>query len=176
MYNSLEDHYPLKGNTVGSRSNIENAYIAGFLDGDGSIMLQLKRRNDLKSGYRFMATICFYQDTRHEQSLFWLQNKLGAGYIAKRNDKITELRINGFTKIQEILADLQPFIRFKQLQTEAMIKACQIFLDKSSSTRRLSKDNLLQLADLIIDIQNANYKAHRKKTKEDILNILDLTP
>lgn len=41
-YNSLEDRKPLKGNTVGSRSDIEKAYIAGFLDGDGSIMLQLK--------------------------------------------------------------------------------------------------------------------------------------
>lgn len=43
VYNLLEDRNPLKGNTVGSRSDIEKAYIAGFLDGDGSIMLQIKR-------------------------------------------------------------------------------------------------------------------------------------
>src|SRR5581483_1704560 len=72
-YNSLEDREPLKGNTVGSRSSIEKAYIAGFLDGDGSIMLQIKKRSDTGRGLRFMATICFYQDTRHEKPLFWIR-------------------------------------------------------------------------------------------------------
>ena len=33
-----------QGNTVGSRSQVDLAYIAGFLDGDGSLMIQLKRR------------------------------------------------------------------------------------------------------------------------------------
>ncbi len=47
-----------KGNTVGSRSKTDLAYIAGFLDGDGSLMLQLKKRKDTKLGWRFMCTIC----------------------------------------------------------------------------------------------------------------------
>lgn len=55
---------------MGSRLDIENAYIAGFLDGDGSLMLQIKRRKDCKSGYRFMATICFYQDSCHDKHLY----------------------------------------------------------------------------------------------------------
>jgi len=57
---------------VGSRSNIDLAYIAGFLDGDGSLMLQIKKRTDGKNKIRFMATICFYQDTRHCKDLFWI--------------------------------------------------------------------------------------------------------
>ena len=48
---------------MGSRSNIYLAYIAGFLDGDGSLMLQIKKRKDgNRSKFRFMPTICFYQD------------------------------------------------------------------------------------------------------------------
>lgn len=172
-YNSLEDRKPLKGNTVGSRSNIERAYIAGFLDGDGSIMLQLKTRSDTKRGYRFMATICLYQDTRHDKSLHWIRKVLDAGYIAKRNDAITELRINGFTTVQTILEQLRPFIRFKQLQADAMITACQIL---KSDIGMLSKKQLLDVVDLILIIQNANYKAHRKRSKEEFLKILDLTP
>ena len=64
---------------MGSRSNIEKAYIAGFLDGDGSVMLQVKRRSDTKRGLRFMATICLYQDTRHEKPLYWIQEVFGIG-------------------------------------------------------------------------------------------------
>ena len=55
---------------MGSRRNIYMAYIAGFLDGDGSLMLQIKKRSDSKIGIRFMVTICLNQDTRHEKELY----------------------------------------------------------------------------------------------------------
>lgn len=83
LYNLLEDQKPLKGNTVGSQLSVEKAYIAGFLDGDGSIMLQLKKRSDSPRGYRFMATICLYQDTRHDAPLYWMREVFGIGYISK---------------------------------------------------------------------------------------------
>ena len=158
---------------MGSRSDIEKAYIAGFLDGDGSIMLQLKKRNDSKRGYRFMATICFYQDSRHDESLHWIREVLDAGYITKRNDAMTELRINGFNKIQAILTELSPFIRFKKLQTGAIIKACRLL---NRNVNMFSKQQLLKIVDYMLIIQQANYKAHRKKSREELVKILDLTP
>ncbi len=159
---------------MGSRSSVEKAYIAGFLDGDGSIMLQIKKRLDTKRGFRFMATICFYQDTRHEKPLYWIQKVLGIGYISRRNDAISELRINGFNKVESILIELKPHVRFKHIQVEAMIKACHI-LDKRH-INKLSDKQLLGIVDLILVIQNENYKAHRKKTREEYLEILGLTP
>ncbi len=173
VYNSLEDRKPLKGNTVGSRSSVEKAYIAGFLDGDGSIMLQIKKRIDTKRGYRFMATVCFYQDTRHSAPLYWIQEVLKIGYISNRNDAISELRINGFKQIRTILTELKPYIRFKIIQSEAMIRACSI-LDRDAS--KLSDKHLLEVVELIMIIQNENYKAHRKKTRDEYLYILGLTP
>jgi LAGLIDADG endonuclease len=73
-----------QGNTVGSRSQVDLAYIAGFLDGDGSLMIQLKRRSESKiKTRRVMLTICFYQDSRHEKPLHWIKEVLGIGYIAE---------------------------------------------------------------------------------------------
>ena len=115
---------------MGSRSNIvkeiDRAYIAGFLDGDGSLMLQIKRRADGKSKIRFMATICFYQDTRHEKDLLWIRKILGIGYISRRNDGMSEIRINGFKTVKEILEDLIPYIRFKKIQAQSLIESCTI--------------------------------------------------
>jgi hypothetical protein len=162
-----------KGNTVGSLLNTEKAYIAGFLDGDGSIMLQLKKRKDTKRGYRFMATICFYQDTRHDEPLYWMRDVLNIGYLSERNDGITEYRINGFTEVGEILAMFQPYLRFKKLQSEAMIKACFIL---SRGISKLSKDELLQVVDAMIIIQRENYKSHRKKSRDEILKMINMTP
>jgi hypothetical protein len=115
---------------VGSRSQTDLAYIAGFLDGDGSLMLQIKKRKDGKIKYRFMCTICFYQDSRHEADLFWIREILGIGYLSRRNDGMTELRINGITQIKDILKQLIPYIRFKKQQAVALYKAAGILEGK----------------------------------------------
>ncbi len=159
---------------MGSRSKINSAYIAGFLDGDGSLMLQIKKRKDGKLKRRFMCTICLYQDSRHEKPLYWIKKVLGIGYISRRSDGITELRINGYKQVRNILHTLLPFIQFKKNQALALYKASDL-LNKIKSPK-LSKADLLNLVDYIVTIQENNYVTKRKKTKEELLNILDLTP
>ena len=164
---------------MGSRSKktakeIDRAYIAGFLDGDGSLMLQLKKRSDSKRAIRFMATICFYQDTRHEKTLHWIKEVLGIGYISKRKDGMTELRINGYEQIRNILKSLLSYIRFKKLQTQALIKACEIL--SSTKFSKLTQKQLIKLVDLILVIQSENYVTKKKKTEDELYKILDLTP
>ncbi len=167
---------------MGSQSKIvrkvakatDRAYIAGFLDGDGSLMLQLKKRKDGILKFRFMATICFYQDTRHEKTLYWIQKILGIGYISRRNDGMTELRINGFKQIRDILIRLNPFIKFKKLQSRALLKACEIL--SSTKFKMLSKQKLIKLVGYVLAIHNENYVTKKKKTREELLKILGLTP
>jgi len=159
---------------VGSQSKINLAYIAGFLDGDGSLMFQVKKRKDGKSKKRFMFTICFYQDSRHEMPLYWIRNVLGIGYISKRNDGITELRINGFKQVRRIMKQLTPFIKFKKNQAQAIYKATNLLCKKKD--KGLTKKDLLKLVGYIIAIQKSNYVTKKKKTKKDLLKILDLTP
>ena len=155
---------------MGSQSKIDLAYIAGFLDGDGSLMLQIKKRKDGNKKFRFMSTICFYQDTRHEKPLYWIKKILGIGYISRRNDGMTELRINGFKQVESIIQNLLPFIKFKKNQAEAMVKANSLLMSK------LAKKKLLEIVDLMLDIQSNNYKSRKRKTKQELLKIIDLTP
>jgi hypothetical protein len=160
---------------VGSHlQNLNLAYIAGFLDGDGSLMLQVKKRHDTTSGWRIMATICFYQDNRHNHPLYWIKNQLKIGYISKRNDGITELRINGFSQVKEILIKLLPFIRFKKKQTKKMIKILNLL--ESKKIKNFTRHDYLNLISSLLTIQNYNYQAPRKKTRQDFKKILGLTP
>lgn len=163
---------------MGSRSKIakefDRAYIAGFLDGDGSLMLQIKKRKDSKIGIRFMPTICFYQDTRHEKNLYWIQEVLGIGYLSKRNDGMTELRINGFKQVRNILNLLLPYIRFKKLQGDALKNACEILSD--IKFKMLGKEKLKELVNYILVIQGENYITKKKKTRDELLAMLGLTP
>ncbi len=158
---------------MGSRSTINLAYIAGFLDGDGSLMLQIKKRKDGRQKKRFMCTICFYQDTRHEKTLHWIRKVLGIGYVSQRNDGMSELRINGFKQVHTIMKLLSPYIRFKKVQAQNLLKATDLLRKKSNL---LPRRDLLKLLDYIVAIQTSNYATRRKKTKDELRKIMGLTP
>ena len=165
----------LEDNTVGSQlTKEERAYIAGFLDGDGSLMLQMKKRGDSKRGWRFMATICLYQDSRHDSPLTWMKRKLGIGYLSHRNDGITELRINGFKQVRDILALLIPYIRFKKAQAHAIHRACTILVQ--TSLNALTRTDKKCICQCLMEVQENNYMTHRKKTIRELYSLLGLTP
>ncbi len=121
-----------------------------------------------------MASMVFYQDSRHEQPLLWIRNVLEIGYISRRNDGMTELRINGFKQLHRILEALLPYIRFKQQQATIMLKALGIL--NQTPIAKLTKSDRAQLMNAILEIQNHNYQSRKKKTKATLVKILDLTP
>ena len=152
----------------------ERAYIAGFLDGDGSIMFQLKKRSDTQNGIRLMATICFYQDSRHDKPLHWMRKKFGIGYITLRNDGITELRINGFATVRRILEMLGPYLRFKKIQSIAVSRACMLLEKKT--LRHLTISEKQKICKYALCVQNQNYRTHKKKTLNEFYHNIGLTP
>lgn len=163
-----------KGNTVGSRSKTKLAYIAGFLDGDGSLMMQIKKRGDTTRGFRFMLTICFYQDSQHEEPLYWIREVLNIGYISKRKDGITELRINGFSQVKNVLKLLLPYIQFKRVQAKLLLEAAALLEIKH--VNEFSNQELRALVNYIVAIQNRNYKSVKRRRKQELLHVLGLTP
>ncbi len=135
----------------------EKAYIAGFLDGDGSIMLQLKPRKLVSYGFRVKTTLCFYQDTRHKKGLSWIRGKLGIGYLSQRKDRITELRIEGYKAVKSVLNELAPFIIFKKKQVKIILKAILIMENNPNPKE------FLKVCKLSDDISAINYATVRKK-------------
>lgn len=113
----------------------------------------------------------FYQDSRHDKPLHWIRKVLDIGYVSKRNDNITELRINGFQSVSEIITKLLPFIKFKKIQAKALIRGARILKKK-----KLQKSDYNRLIDIVLEIQNENYVTKKKKTRKELLNILGLTP
>jgi len=158
---------------VGSQSKTNLAYIAGFLDGDGSLMIQLKKRSESKLGTkRVMLTICFYQDSRHEKPLHWIKDVLGIGYISRRNDGITELRINGYDSVGRILKLLSPFLKFKKKQARAILDSARLLVHGLRDNAGLKK----KLVNNILTVQSENYVTKRKRPREELEKLLGLTP
>ncbi len=137
-------------------------------------MLQIKRRKDDSSGIRLMATICLYQDTRHEKALLWIKKVLNKGYCSRRSDGMTELRINGFDSVRETLEDLKPYIRFKSKQASTMITACNLLLEISVS--KMNSTQKKKVLKYILAIRNQNYLSKKAKSESELKRLLGLTP
>ncbi len=160
---------------MGNPTKIDYAYIAGFLDGDGSLMVQLKSRAKDNLPHRLMFTICFYQDTRHEATLSWIRDIFGIGYLSRRNDGMSELRINGYLRVKTVLELLVPYLKFKKVQAEAILESTRLLCEKKF-LRKLSEAEKEQLVRSILIVQNENYASRHKKSEEELKTILCLVP
>ncbi len=84
------------------------AYIAGFLDGDGSIVLQLKPRRDYVYGFQIKATVSFFQKRENRYVLEYIQSLLGVGSIRNRPDGVSEYNIEGLEATRQVLERIKP--------------------------------------------------------------------
>ena len=98
------------------------SYIAGFLEGDGSIFFQLVKRKGYTYGYQIRSSLSFYQKTDHVEILNWLKSELKYGQIHHRKTGISDSTIVAPKEVQEILKSLEPYVRLKQPHVELGLK------------------------------------------------------
>ncbi|HBW73706.1 MAG TPA: hypothetical protein DEF59_00355 [Candidatus Magasanikbacteria bacterium] len=86
----------------------------------------------------------------------------------------SRIRINGFQQIRDILCLLLPYIKFKKLQAQAVFAACSLLSRKS--IKLLTQKEKVKLLHYILIVQKNNYATKLKKSKEELQNIVGLTP
>lgn len=90
------------------------AYIAGFLDGDGSILAQIVKGSAYKYKHRIRVSVVFYQKRRYHWFLIWLKNKLKMGNIRIKKDGMAEFVVLGNEPVRRFLMLLEPFLKIKK--------------------------------------------------------------
>ena len=147
----------------------ELAYMAGFLDGDGCIMLQLIFRHDYRLGYQIRASIVFYQKTKYRNFLEWLKKRLDYGYIRNRNDDMSEYTIVGASPVNEILKLLYPYLRLKKQHAEV---AMSVLDQMPESGWKMKPKLLLELSREVDKFAYLNYSKRRTNTSEKVEEFL----
>ena len=152
------------------------AYIAGFLDGDGSIMFQLIERKGYIYGYQIRVSVCFYQDSSHKEGLKWLRERIGYGYIRDRNDGVSDYTIVGPERVREVLVMVKPYVVFKAAHVARALE----LLDAMEEKRKPNVKEFLALAKLVDSYANLNYSKKKKNNAVKVAEYLDrkglLTP
>jgi len=138
------------------------AYIAGFLDGDGSIMFQLVERKGYIYGYQIRASVCFYQDSKHKAGLYNIKQKIGVGYIRDRNDEVSDYTIVGYTNVENVLKLVEPYVVFKLRHVQEALKLLKLLQENPKP----SPEEFLELATKVDSFATLNYS--KKKTNNAI--------
>jgi len=134
----------------------DKAYLAGFLDADGSIIIQLRHRSSFKYRFRVKITTVFYQDSRYHHLLKDFKTSIQAGYLYYRNDRMSKLRIEGFKQNKKLLSSLHPYARFKKPQIEIVLKAISIL------EKKYSLSEFLEVCKLSDEVSRLNYSSKRR--------------
>src|SRR4030042_35023 len=145
------------------------AYIAGFLDGDGSIMFQLIERKDYIYGYQIRASVCFYQDSNHKEGLRWLREKIGYGYIRDRNDGVSDYTVVGYDKVEEVLKMVRPYVVFKAVHVERALELLSAIRENLKPT----PEQLIKLAKLVDSYATLNYSKKKTNNAVKVKEFLD---
>ncbi len=148
--------------------NEEKAYIAGFLDGDGSIMAQLVKRKGYKLGYQIRVSVVFYQKTTHQKFLLWLKEQLGYGYVRMRNDGMNEYTVVGLREVEHILTLLHPFLRLKKVLARDVLA----LIKQHPEQRKMTVSRLISLSQLVDKTATFNYSKKRTNTSVEVIAFL----
>jgi intein-encoded DNA endonuclease-like protein len=137
-------------------SSTQKAYLAGFLDGDGSIYVRLKPNDDFRYGFQIAPYVVFFQSSKDRENFEKICALIGIGYLRERNDGMLEYVIQKQQAIKEFLSDVSPYLLLKRGQADLMLE----ILEKKAEIS--SKEDFIALAKLIDQFRDLNYSKKRK--------------
>jgi hypothetical protein len=136
-------------------STEELSYLAGFIDGDGSINAQIVQRADYKLKFQIRVSITLFQDTKQHWFLLQMNKMIGGGTLRKRNDGISEYALVGKQSVSEMLQVLLPYLKLKRRQAELVLEICEQLSKKQDGA------SFLQLCTKADFVGKLNYSKKR---------------
>ena len=137
-------------------SQNKRAYLAGFLDGDGSIYVQLKPNKTYRFGFQIAPYIVLFQSKKDQKNFERLCAIINLGYMRVRKDDILEYIIGKQENIVKFIRLIEPYVVMKKLQIRLIKK---IIIAKSKVQ---NKEDFQALAKLIDTFRELNYSKNRK--------------
>jgi intein/homing endonuclease len=140
-------------------SSTQKAYLAGFIDGDGSIYVRLKPNDSYRYGFQVAPYIVLFQSAKDEEIFKEICSLIDCGYLRKRKDGILEYTIGRVADIKNFLEMIGPYLILKKRQADLILK----ILEKKELVK--NKNDFKKLMDLIDKFRGLNYSKKRKKHK-----------
>ena len=138
-------------------TSAQKSYLAGFLDGDGSIYVRLKPNKSYKYGFQVSPYIIFFQSSKNRKSFEILCFLVGFGYMRERKDGILEFTVGRKNDIKQFLSMVKPYVILKKKQVDLM----EVILKRKEKVN--NKNDFVKLMNLIDSFRELNYSKKRIK-------------
>ena len=135
----------------------KRAYLAGFLDGDGSIYVRLKPNETYRYGFQVAPYIILFQSKKDEAKFLKVCSMLNCGYLRERNDGILEYTISRKDSIISFLEMVKPYVILKREQVKLMTRILK------KKERVNCKKDFIELMKIIDKFRKLNYSKKRKR-------------
>src|SRR3972149_7123036 len=101
-------------------NQIQKAYLAGFLDGDGSIYVRAKLNPTYRFGFQIAPYVVFFQSQKREKNFQEICKLIGTGHLRRRSDGILEYIVSKDEALRKFLEIVEPFVILKKKQVKLM--------------------------------------------------------
>lgn len=135
----------------------KKAYLAGLLDGDGSIYVRLKPNSSYKYDFQIAPYVVFFQSSKEVENFKKICALMNCGYLRKRKDGMLEYTIGRRDEITKFLGLIKPYLVLKRKQADLMIK----ILEQKDKVK--NKKDFNELAKLIDGFRELDYSKKRKR-------------
>lgn len=144
-----------------------NAYLAGLIDGDGSINCQIVPDETRKRKFKIQPSITIYQKAEKKIYIEKIQQDLkNIGNIRERKDGMIEYSIKSKTNIKNVILEIQPYLRLKKKQATLILKILE-------ELKEIKTDSEFLKVCLEVDkFAELNYSKKRIYTTNVIKNLL----
>ncbi len=144
---------------MSKKINVKAAYLAGFLDGDGSIYVRAKPNSTYKYGFQIAPYIVFFQSKKEENNFIKIFSNINYGYMRERKDGILEYTIGRKKDIISLVNLIRPYLILKIRQADLIIE----ILNKKERVKNIQ--DFKRLLALVDKFRELNYSKKRKRHK-----------
>ena len=152
---------------VASLSVVELAYIAGFLDGDGTVMSLVERHSEKRFGIRIRVVVEFTQHNDNIQVLRYLRAKIGGGNIHRSLRNVWKYSIKDQQLVKKLLISLLSYSVLKKRQIKLALKVLSLTL---SSPQALLRAGILSDTLSGFNLRSKSRRIHGAKTVREMIS------
>ena len=133
-------------------SEVNRAYLAGFLDADGAIMACIEKHREKKYGFRIRVIV---KITQKERSILdWFQDQFQIGKVVC-NRTTYDWMIKDQSLVRLILEIVTPYLQVKRIQASYAVEILNTSIGSS--------DDLIKVAQLADALSRLNVRSENRR-------------
>ena len=141
----------------GMLESTTHAYMAGFFDGDGTIVATVEPSAECRFEYRTRVVLKCAQHEDHRDICEFFAQVFACGSVVRSQRSVVEFTVKSTVNVKRVLIILLPYLRIKRKQAALALKLLELVGEKN-------RVQFQRAVRLVREIQSLNYSGRSRRT------------